>query len=199
MAHLERCKARHTPAYGESCLWAGHMRRLLAVAVLVWLALLGGAGQAAAHNSLVRSDPANGASLSSGPQRVVLTFDQPVQAGFNTITVTGPDGTQWNSGEVWTSGNTASTAVVPLGPAGEYVIAYRVVSADGHPVTGTLRFRLTQAGNGTPAPSSAAGTNGGDADGGAPVWPWVLVAVVLLGAGVAVALRLGGASRNTQA
>jgi methionine-rich copper-binding protein CopC len=166
------------------------MTRLLWVAVLVGLTLLAGAGPAAAHNALVSSDPPAGASLSTGPPRVTLTFDLPVNKGFNRITVTGPGNTTWNSGEVTASGNTASTAVVPLGPAGEYMIGYRVVSADGHPVTGTLRFRLTQAGNGTPAPA-APQVGGSDPDGGAPVWPWVVAAVVLLGAGVAVALRLG--------
>ena len=158
----------------------------------VGLALLGGAGSAAAHNSLISSDPAEGASLASGPQRVTLTFDEPVNSGFNTITITGPDNTAWASFEVSTSGNTVSTTVQPLGPAGEYVIGYRIVSADGHPVTGTVRFRLTQAGTGTPAPpSTAAGAGTGTGDGGMPVWPWVVAATALLAAGVAAALRFG--------
>lgn len=168
--------------------------RLLAVVVLAGLALLAGAGPAAAHDTLVASDPANGASLTSGPQRVTLTFDQPVSRGFNTITVTGPGHTVWTTGAVTTSGNDVSTAVLPLGPAGEYVIGYRIVSADGHPVTGALRFTLTQAGTGTPAPPTATEQPGPD-EGGMPVWPWVVVAVALLAAGAAVALRLG---RNTR-
>ncbi len=172
--------------------------RLLAVVVLVWSALLFGAGQAAAHNTLTSATPADGAELTSGPSEVTLTFDQPVQSGFNTITVTGPGDTRWNSGDVTTRGNTASTAVVPLGPAGEYVVGYRVVSADGHPVSGALRFRLTQAGTGTPNTAAPAGSSttvadAGGGDGGMPVWPWVVAAVVLLGAGVAAALRLGRA------
>lgn len=163
---------------------------LLAVFLLV-LALLGGAGLAAAHDTLVASDPANDASLASGPQRVTLTFDQPVNHGFNTITVTGPGDTAWVAGEVSVSGNTISTGVLPLGPAGEYVIGYRIVSADGHPVTGTVRFRLTQSGTGTPAPpTTTTGAAGGSED-GMPVWLWVVVAIVLLAAGVGVALRLG--------
>lgn len=167
------------------------VNRLLALVVLVGLALLGSAGPAAAHNTLVASDPASGASLSTGPQLVTLTFDQPVNRGFNTITITGPGGTAWATGDVTTSGNTASTAVLPLGPAGEYVIGYRVVSADGHPVTGTVRFQLIQAGPGTPAPPTTAADVAGGSDGGMPVWPWVVAAVVLLAAGVALALRLG--------
>jgi copper resistance protein C len=172
--------------------------RLFWVAVLVGLILLANAGPAAAHNTLVSSDPPAGASLSTGPLQVTLTFDLPVNKDFNRITVTGPGNTTWNSGEVTTSGNTASTAVVPLGPAGEYVIGYRVVSTDGHPVSGTVQFRLTQAGTGTPVPPeeapNAADTTG-EQDEGPPVWPWVLAAVVLLGAGVVVTIRLGRTGR----
>jgi copper resistance protein C len=172
--------------------------RLVRVAVLVALALLAGAGPAAAHNSLVSSDPPAGASLPAGPPRVTLTFDLPVSTGFNRITVTGPGNTTWNSGEVTTSGNTASTAVVPLGPAGEYVIGYRVVSADGHPVSGTVQFRLIETGTGTPVPPEevAASTDAtGEPGDGPPVWPWALAAVALLGTGVVVALRLGKVGR----
>jgi hypothetical protein len=168
----------------------------LAVVVLVGLALLGGAGPAAAHDTLVASDPANGASLSSGPQRVMLTFDQPVNRGFNTITVTGPGGTAWATGEVTVSGNTLSSAVLPLGPAGDYVVGYRIVSADGHPVTGTVRFRLTQPGTGTPAPPTTAAAAAGGSEGGMPVWPWVVAAIALLAGGVTVALRLGSQPRS---
>jgi methionine-rich copper-binding protein CopC len=161
------------------------------VSLLVGLALVAGAGPAAAHDTLVSSDPANDASVASGPQRVTLTFDQPVNRGFNTVTVTGPGGTAWASGEVTVSGSTLSTAVLPLGPAGEYVIGYRIVSADGHPATGTVRFRLTEAGTGTPAPPAAAAPGIGGSQGGMPVWPWVLASIALLAAGVAMALRLG--------
>lgn len=165
----------------------GLVRRAVAVAMLVGAALLWGAGPAAAHNTLVSADPTDGTQLATGPSEVTLTFDQPVQGGFNTITVTGPGDTRWNTGDVTTSGNTASTAVAPLGPTGDYVIGYRVVSADGHPVTGSLRFQLTQAGTGTPVPASAPDSRD---DSGLPLWPWILLAVALLAAGVVAALRL---------
>ena len=104
-----------------------------------------------------------------------------------------------------------TTAVSPLGPAGDYHIGYRVVSDDGHPVTGKVSFTLTAPGPGgalpTPSavlPSAAAPAPVPDpvtvavdpqADTqqseGAPIWPWLVGAVVLVGAGAAVALRLG--------
>jgi copper resistance protein C len=169
------------------------IRRALTTGLLAGLltgaALLAGATPAAAHNTLVSANPADGARLSSGPPQVTLTFDQPVQRGFSTLTVTGPDGNRWEAGEPAVSGNEVTAPVRPLGPAGDYVVGYRIVSADGHPVSGSLRFTLTAAGTGTPAeppPDAGAGQ-----DQGMPVWPWIVGAVLLLGAGVLLALRLG--------
>jgi hypothetical protein len=78
------------------------------------------------------------------------------------------------------------------------------VSADGHPVSGSVAFTLTTPGPGAaPAPAAApAGsaspaapplpTDAADGDGGgAPVWPWIVSAVVLVGGGVVGALGRG--------
>ncbi|WP_253865541.1 copper resistance CopC family protein [Prauserella halophila] len=162
---------------------------------------------AAAHNQLIESDPADGASLDEAPEQVTLTFNQPVQQGagedVNQIAVTGPDGGRWTAGDVQVDGTTVTAPLHPLGPAGEYVIGFRVLSADGHPVSEELRFTLTGPGPGddTPpgaesakpsAPAADDARSGGDDDsGGIPVWVWIVAAVVLLGAGVTVALRTG--------
>ncbi|HEY8373803.1 MAG TPA: copper resistance CopC family protein [Pseudonocardiaceae bacterium] len=176
-------------------------RRTLSTLVFAALALLLGAGPAAAHNVLVGSDPAKGSTVDTAPQQVRLTFDQPVQGGVegaNTITLTGPDGNRWQVGEVQVEGSSVTAPVGPLGPAGEYTIGYRILSADGHPVSGTVTFTLTTPGTGSPLPAQdeATGTeqaasDGGDQSGGGSVWLWIGGAVVLLGAGLAIALRLG--------
>lgn len=168
----------------------GRPARLMATVTLALLAAVMAAPPAAAHNRLVSADPADGAALATGPGQVRLTFDQPVQSGFTTVTVTGPGGTRWEGGEAEISGNSVTAPVSPLGPAGEYVIGYRIVSADGHPVSGTLRFRLTTTGTGTPVEPPPGASEAGAGDGGMPVWPWMLAAVLLLGAGVFAALRL---------
>jgi copper resistance protein C len=179
--------------------------RGVAVALLAGLALLLGAAPALAHTRLQSSDPADGASLDAAPQRVSLTFNETMTPGFSTVTVIGPDGTAYQTGEATADGGTVSIEVLPLGPAGRYEIGYRVVSADGHPVTGSVAFTLTTPGPGTtttaaPEPSAAAAAPATAApptpaapedDGGAPVWPWVVGAVVLVGGGVVAALRLG--------
>lgn len=177
----------------------GRSRRLLAAVGLALVTLVATAGPASAHNSLIESDPASGAELDRAPNSVTLTFDQPVQRGagegVNQIAVTGPDGGKWQKGDVRVDGNSVSTELHPLGPKGEYVIGYRILSADGHPVSEELRFTLTQHGpGGDTAPgqsADAAGDDSGGDSGGIPVWVWVVAAVALLGAGVTVALRFG--------
>lgn len=190
----------------------------LAVALL---AVLAGALPASAHNVLVSSNPAEGDELDTAPTEVVLTFDQPVQdADVNEVAVTGPHGDAWAEGTVEVDGTTVTAPLRPLGPEGEYVIGYRVLSADGHPVSNEIRFTLTSPGPGeaSGAPDSAApdrgaagqdpaqaGQPGGDADSdqgndqaatdddssGVPVWVWLGGAAVLLVAGLVVALRMG--------
>jgi copper resistance protein C len=178
------------------------VRRLLALLALVGMALLGSAGPAAAHNELIASDPPDGAELATGPAQVVLTFDQPVQRGFSTVTVTGPGSKQWQADAPTEDGAVVSAPVRPLGPAGQYTIAYQVLSADGHPVRGALRFTLITPGAGVaaaqepgtpPADRSSTATHGtatSDGSGGTRLWPWMAGAGVLLAVSVVVATRV---------
>jgi methionine-rich copper-binding protein CopC len=176
-------------------------RKSVAVLALTGLWLFAMAAPASAHNSLTSSNPVNETSMDVGPQNVVLTFDQPVQdgEGLNSVAVTGPDGKEWQAGPADVDSNVVTAPVRELGPKGTYTIGYRIVSADGHPVSGKLTFTLTRAGNGTPAPAdpdggvTVAGAAGGSGDGGGlPIWVWLVGAAVLLGAGLFVALRIGG-------
>ncbi|WP_433266986.1 copper resistance CopC family protein [Actinosynnema sp. CS-041913] len=160
------------------------------------------AGPALAHNVLISSDPKDGQALETGPAEITLTFDQPVTAGdkFNTITVKGPEDTNWQAdGEPTVRNNSVTFKLRPLGPAAEYNVGYRILSADGHPVTGSLKFSTTKAGNGTPAPAvsttEASASDDGGSGGGVPIWVWIAGAVILLGGGVYFALR-GGAKED---
>lgn len=177
------------------------MRRVLAVlaAGFVLLAgLLATAGTASAHNVLVGSDPVPNATLDAAPAQVKLTFDQPIQTGpgFNTMTLTGPGGTRWPVADVLVDSTVISGRVGALGPAGRYELGYRVLSADGHPVTGVIPFTVRATGTGTPLPATT--QTGGGSGGGIPVWVWIVGAALLLGAGVFAALRVGSADRTDQ-
>ena len=179
--------------------------RTVTVTVLAGLALLLGAAPALAHTRLQSSNPTDGASLDTAPQQVSLTFNEEMTPDFSTITVVGPDGNHYETGNVSADGGTVSRSVLALGPAGQYTIGYRVVSADGHPVSGEVSFTLTTAGQASTAPAPAtsaaaaapaaapapAAAAPADDHGGTPVWPWIVGAVVLVGGGVVAALRLG--------
>ncbi|MGH3451325.1 MAG: copper resistance CopC family protein [Haloechinothrix sp.] len=176
------------------------MRRLAISALLALCALVGLSTPALAHNVLISSDPEDGASLDAGPETITLTFDQAIQQGnVNQIAVTGPGGTQWARGPVEVDRTTAIVDVAPLGPAGTYTIGYRVLSADGHAVSGEIPFTLTNAGTGSPVPQTGTQADPDQPDaqpadsgsGGVPLWVWIVGALVLLGAGLVLALRLG--------
>lgn len=183
---------------------SGAARRARLLAPIVGLGLvLGGLfapGVALAHNVLVGSDPADGSKVDAGPSRIVLRFDLPVQDGFNTVTLIGPDGAHYEDGAASVDGSNVSVAAGPLGPAGLYRVGYRVVSDDGHPVSGSVSFTLTKSGTGSghpgadgtaATPSSSSNEGGADRGGGMPAWPWIVGAVVLVIAGAAVAVRAG--------
>ncbi|MDP9866525.1 MULTISPECIES: copper resistance CopC family protein [Streptosporangium] len=184
------------------------MRRLLTVLLFAGAALLGVVTPAQAHNVLIGSDPKDGAQFATGPEKVTLTFDQPVRQGFAQISVTGPDGSRWEDGKSAVDSQKVSVAVRPLGPAGQYVVGYRILSSDGHPVAGKVTFTLTAAGPGTaaqpaPVPSAAApqatasqapdlSAQAAEAaqNGGAGMAVlWIAAALVLLGGATVVALR----------
>lgn len=170
------------------------LRSGVTVVVLACAGLLGLSAPALAHNSLTGSNPANEASMDVGPQTVQLTFDQPVQdgEGLNTVAVTGPGDTHWEAGPPTVDSNVVTAPVRELGPKGTYTIGYRIVSADGHPVTGKLTFTLTRAGNGTPATTGEQADAEESSGAGLPIWVWIVGAAVLLGAGLTFALRIGG-------
>lgn len=164
--------------------------RLVLVTFLATTAILLGAAPAQAHDILVSSYPARGSSIAEIPEYVSVTFDKPVQDGFTELSVTGPGNTRWQTGSPVIDGNTVSAALDPLGPAGVYTIGYRIVSADGHPVSGSTSFTLTVAGSGKPATAqlqtaTATTTSGQNAN----IWPWIA------GAGAALLIALVTARR----
>lgn len=173
--------------------------RWLTALLVAFFASVLTAAPALAHAALIGSDPTDGAQLDAPPARVTLTFNQDIEPRFAAVTVSGPDGTVYADGDVRIEGPTASVAVKPLGAAARYVVAYRVISADGHPISGQLTFTLTATPPATP-PTAAAGPATSTvpaaqadatapADGGFPAWIAVVAAVAVLGGLVLVMVR----------
>lgn len=121
----------------------GRRAALLVGALLAVLtsALLG-AGPAAAHASLVSSTPTQDAQVGPAPRQVSFTFSEEVQAPA-FVAVSGPDGGSLLAGDPVVDGATV-TQEVDGGDAGTWTAAYRVVSEDGHPITGEITFEVAQ-------------------------------------------------------
>jgi methionine-rich copper-binding protein CopC len=151
-----------------------------------------------AHSVLVSSTPAKDAAVATSPAEAALVFNEPVENQFTELAVLGPDGTShWEAGPASVVDARVSAPLRPLGPAGVYTIRYRVTSADGHPVSGSVPFRLTVAGPDAAAaavPVAAGAASQGGGDGSMPLWPWVTGGAVLLGTGFAVARRVARAN-----
>lgn len=175
-------------------------RKLLAGLVtgllVTGFALLGG-GVANAHSAPIGSSPDNGAQIDASPGTVSITFNENLQPAYPSMTVTGPDKNLWSKGQPKVDGPTISIEVGELGPVGEYTIAYRVTSADGHPVSGKRTFTLTKPGNGTPGPKSdSTAKSGGSDSGGVPLWVFVVAAIVLFG-GLLAFVLFGGRGKKS--
>ncbi|MDI3313190.1 MAG: copper resistance protein CopC [Mycobacterium sp.] len=140
---------------------------------------MAGGAVAFAHAARVATDPPENATLTVGPTRVSATFNEDLHTTFAAMTVVGPDGNLWSTGQPRVQGATVSVGVRPLGPAGSYTVNYRVTSADGHVVSGSWSFRLAVPGAGRPGPS-AVGT-----DTRAPLPLWLVMAGALVAVGAA--------------
>ncbi|MFF4473874.1 copper resistance protein CopC [Streptomyces sp. NPDC001599] len=125
---------------------------MLLGAVLVLL-LLGGAGPASAHAALGSTDPADGTVLQRAPGHVTLTFSESVGLRDDSFRVLDPGGHRVRTGAAGHADGRSDTAGVTLPDGlgeGTYTVAWRVVSADSHPVSGAFTFSV-----GKPSQTSA--------------------------------------------
>ncbi|MFE2278915.1 copper resistance CopC/CopD family protein [Streptomyces sp. NPDC059454] len=121
--------------------------------VLVLL-LLGSAAPASAHAALRGSDPGDGSVVKSAPRHLTLTFTESVGLLEDSFRVYGPDNRRVPLGEPQHADDASDTARadLPGGLAdGTYTVAWRVVSADSHPVSGAFTFSV-----GKPSPTAPA-------------------------------------------
>ncbi len=172
------------------------MTRLVAGALVAMVIAAPGVAAGAGGgtpNELTGSEPGDGASVAVAPERITLTFREPVDPDLAVIFVTGADGRLWRVGDISASGSALTMPVTASGPAGPCTISYRIASDD--PIGGEVRFTLT-----APVPGTPPTPSGGSADldpitgepGDSGGSPWVVVIVVgavlfAVAAGVVVA------------
>lgn len=101
---------------------------------------VGTGGPAAAHATLVSTDPGEGARLPSAPAEVTPEFSEGVSLGAGYARVLGADGERVDAGAADTDGGTVTVPLRSDLPDGGYLVSYRVVSADSHPISGAFSF-----------------------------------------------------------
>ncbi len=152
--------------------------------VLVVLGLLGiGTVPSQAHSQLVSSSPANGSVLTTAPTDVTFVFDEPLLPGLDTISINTEAGVNVASKRVEPVNNTLSMPWPTDIKPGTYQVAYRIVSGDGHPVTGAITFSYgTPAAPGSPPSATEVTEDSVVVEGSAPVS--VIISIVALIAAV---------------
>ena len=112
---------------------------------------------ASAHADLQVSTPEDGESLEIAPEEIRLTFSEELFEELVEISILDAAGDLYSTIEVEQTPPPGTDVIFPWptqAPPGEYSIAYRVVSADGHPVTGTISFSYAATAPG-PTPSDS--------------------------------------------
>lgn len=120
---------------------------LLATTIALALALLG-AAPASAHAQLLETDPAEGAEVAEAPAQIVLTFNENIEQIGSDVVITDAQGTEVQDGDPQIDGHDVTQALVDDRPAGQYTVQWRVVSADGHPISGEFSFDAAAAAGG---------------------------------------------------
>ncbi|WP_406386418.1 copper resistance CopC/CopD family protein [Streptomyces sp. NBC_00211] len=127
---------------------------VLALVAVAFALMIGGAGSAFAHAGLTGSDPADGAVLPVAPQQVTLTFTESVSLSEDSLRVLSPANERVNPRPAQHAEGKDDTGRVQLADdlaQGTYTVAWRVVSADGHPISGAFTFSI-----GKPSETAAA-------------------------------------------
>lgn len=152
---------------------------------------------ALAHDSLKSSSPTSNAIVSRLDQ-IELEFSAHVS--FPVVILHDAGGRRFESGTPRTDGPKVFESVAGPLPSGSYIIAWRIVSSDGHPVEGEIPFTVRSSGTSSVPQTSAAGTSGAApvpsaktipstaaSQPGIPLWVWaglgllVIIGVAVLG------------------
>ena len=173
-------------------------RRLLAVVgtVVLGLALaliggpFGGVAPAGAHATLQDTSPADDALVDAVPDAVVLRFDEPVSAATGAVQVISPGGDRVDGSVDDVDGGRGLSIAVDSEARGTFTVAYRVVSDDGHTITGSFVFHVGQRTGAATIDQSIPVTT--SAAGGIGRWLGYAGAAVAVGAAALLALLRRG-------
>jgi copper transport protein len=119
-------------------------RRRTALVVAAALAFLALPAAAWAHAYLRSTVPAASVTVNTPPSRLSLTFSEAVEPRFMLVSVTDANANQETAGRPQRSPANPDTIMTPLKrvPEGWYLVFWRAISADGHPVRGAFTFAV---------------------------------------------------------
>ncbi|WP_091491393.1 copper resistance CopC family protein [Microbacterium pygmaeum] len=197
--------------------------RAAAAAVAALLLSAGGllvASPASAHDELVSADPAADATLDALPTQLTLTFSGEIatDAGASEVQVTDAAGTTLADGAPVAQSNVLTQALTGEA-SGAITVLWKVVSSDGHPISGQYSFTVSGAATPTPtptetptaspAPVSTPSEQASTAPPVAPVpaedtttaqaWPWVVGGIVLVAVAGGIVYLLVSRARQQRA
>ena len=125
------------------------LNRLVLALAATLAAVLLLAPSALAHATLEGTSPPRGATVKEQPSAVVFRFSEPVEGNFGAVRVYDVEGERADAGDAFHPGGEGQKLGVHLKPGlpeGSYTATYRVVSADGHIVSGGYVFSIGKSG-----------------------------------------------------
>lgn len=177
-------------------------RRAVMAATFAALIFVAGAPFAWGHASQVSSTPAAGESVPVLPTEVVIAFDSTVMKAGLAVAVRDPSGAIVGGVQPTVVQNEVRLRIpADNNASGTFAVAYRVVSEDGHAITGQFDFTVVRDGRATDGavsadptfasdtPAQAVVQEARDASSGVSMIPAILSLLVLAMIGVALALR----------
>ena len=131
------------------------MRRVVLITLAAAAASLVLPAVAWAHAALLQTTPVASRIVNTPPKQVLLRYSEAVEPRFAIVSVTNAAGDKETTGAPSRSPANADTLVVPLKKLAEgwYLVYWRVISVDGHPVRGAFTFAVGP--NAGPAPQFA--------------------------------------------
>ncbi len=97
-----------------------------------------------AHAALLATTPAQGTILQYQPTQIDLSFSEAITPVLDRIRVIGPDGQRWDKGPAQAEGTELRIPMTDNLLYGTYLVSFRVISADSHPVSGGFSFHYME-------------------------------------------------------
>ena len=118
--------------------------RIVAAAATTVAAGLAFPALASAHAALLKTSPVASETVNTPPTQVALTYSEAVEPRFAVVSVTDAAGKQQTSGAPRRSPTNPNELDAPLQRVAEgwYLVYWRVISVDGHPVRGAFTFAV---------------------------------------------------------